>query len=303
MPSGQPFTRLCQQLAQMRSESRRADLHLHSCHSDGIWTPAEIVDRAARCGLAAIAITDHDTCAALTEAQRAAHDTDSAPEIIPGVEITCDYRDRELHLLAYFVDANEPSLVAALAGLREQRRLRFRHMVDLLSRAGLKLDEVEVQARLESACSLGRRDLARMMVRTGHVETVAKAFALYLRDGTPFAVPKRGLPVETALDLVRGSGGVSSWAHPPEDIELNQVLELRELGLDALEAAYPSFTSARTRNLRELARIAELAISGGSDCHGPTPVSRALGSWGIRCNELEALRSRARKREFTKAIQ
>jgi hypothetical protein len=217
---------------------------------------------------------------------------DSAPEIIAGVEITCEYHDSELHLLAYFIDPDEPALASALADLREQRRLRFGHMADLLSRAGLGLDEIEVATRIESGCSLGRRDLARMMVEAGHVQTVSQAFALYLRDGTPFAVPKRGLPVAEALALVRAAGGVGSWAHPPQNIELDQVLELRELGLGALEVVHPSYTSARSRRLRELAHAADLAVTGGSDCHGPTPVSRAVGNWGIRHDELELLRSR-----------
>jgi 3',5'-nucleoside bisphosphate phosphatase len=297
MPTGQPFTRLCQQLARLRAESQRADLHLHTCHSDGVWTPAEVVQRAAQRGLGAISITDHDTCSALPEARAAARRLTAAPEIIAGVEITCDYRGDELHLLGYFIDPDEPALDSAMAGLREQRRLRFQHIVDLLSRAGMKLNETEVQGRIESGCSLGRRDLAGMMVRAGHVATVAQAFALYLRDGTSFAVPKRGLAVAEALTLVRAAGGIGSWAHPPKDIELDQVQELHDLGLTALEAVHPSYTSSRARHLRELACAAGLLVTGGSDCHGPTPVSRALGSWGIRHDELESLRSRARAQD------
>jgi predicted metal-dependent phosphoesterase TrpH len=297
MPTGQPFTRICQQLAQLRAESPRADLHLHTCHSDGVWTPTEVVQRAAARGLGAIAITDHDTCSALPESRAAVRGLESAPEIIAGVEITCEFDGNELHLLGYFIDPDEAALDSALAGLREQRRLRFQHMVDLLSRAGLKLDDIEVQSRIESGCSLGRRDLAGMMVHAGHVPTVGQAFARYLRDGTPFAVPKRGVPVAEALALVRAAGGVGSWAHPPQDVELEQVIELRELGLGALEAVHPSYTSARSRRIRELAHAAGLRISGGSDCHGPTPVSRTLGSWGIRRDELESLRASARIRD------
>src|ERR1041384_7339603 len=104
MPRGQPFTRLCQQLAQLRAESQRADLHLHTTHSDGDWSPEEVMRRAAERGLGAIAITDHDTCSALPLAQAFARKRDKAPEIISGVEISCDYSGRELHLLGYFFD-------------------------------------------------------------------------------------------------------------------------------------------------------------------------------------------------------
>src|SRR5262249_32839732 len=129
MPAGQPFTRLCQQLSQLRAESQRADLHLHTTHSDGRFTPAEVVRRAKERGLGAIAITDHDTCSGIREAQEASRAFDSPPEIITGVEITCDYRDGILHLLGYFFDPDDGALSAALAELRARRRERFAAML------------------------------------------------------------------------------------------------------------------------------------------------------------------------------
>jgi predicted metal-dependent phosphoesterase TrpH len=296
MPSGQPFTRLCQQLAQLNSESQRADLHLHTCHSDGAWTPAEVVQRAAQRGLGAIAVTDHDTCSAFPEARATAQRLAASLEIIAGVEITSEFHGKEIHLLGYFIDPNEPSLASALAGLREQRRERFRQMSLRLSRAGLKLDESVLQARIDSGHALGRRDLAAMLVRAGHVATVAEAFARFLRNDGSIALPKQGLPAEDAIALVRAAGGVTSWAHPPQSVELDQVRELRDLGLEAIEAVYPTFASTRSRRLQEIAQSLGLAISGGSDCHGPTPVSRAIGNCGIRLPELERLRQRATSR-------
>jgi predicted metal-dependent phosphoesterase TrpH len=292
MPAGQPFTRLCQQLAQLRSEAQRADLHLHTCHSDGDWTPEEVVNRAGARGLGAIAITDHDTCSAIPAARAAASRSGLALEVIAGVEVTCAYRGQELHLLGYFLDPDEPALAAALAGLRQQRRDRFLEMSSRLVRVDLAVDQSELQAQLDSDQALGRRNLATMLVRAGKAATVGEAFAHYLHDGGPVDVPKQGLPVASALALVHAAGGVCSWAHPPQDIDMEQVNELRGLGLDALEAVYPTFTSARSRRLRDLAREAGLAITGGSDCHGPLPVSRAIGSWGLRRAELEALRLR-----------
>src|SRR5687767_5238835 len=100
MPNGQPFTQLCQLLSRPRHFGR-VDLHLHTTFSDGTYTPAQIVDLARRSGLSAIAITDHDTCAGVTPARQLAGPN---LEIINGVEITTEFRGRELHLLAYFVD-------------------------------------------------------------------------------------------------------------------------------------------------------------------------------------------------------
>src|SRR5262245_5782249 len=144
MPAGQPFTRLCQQLSQLRAESQRADLHLHTTHSDGRFTPADVVRRAKERGLGAIAITDHDTCSAVPEARAAASAYDSAPEIITGVEITCDYRDGILHLLGYFFDPSNAQLSAALAELRTRRRERFTAMVARLPEMGLTIPQSDV---------------------------------------------------------------------------------------------------------------------------------------------------------------
>src|SRR5262245_49186852 len=101
MPARQPFTALCQ-FAARSSSSGRVDLHLHSTHSDGTYTPAQLVDLARRTGLAAIALTDHDTLSGVDEARAAARGT--SVEVVEGVEISTEYNGAELHLLGYFVD-------------------------------------------------------------------------------------------------------------------------------------------------------------------------------------------------------
>src|SRR6516162_3058471 len=100
MPARQPFTALCQLAARGR-HTGRADLHLHTNHSDGTYTPAEVIDLARRSGLAAVALTDHDTLGGVPAARAAALGT--SIEVIAGCEITSECHDRELHLLAYFV--------------------------------------------------------------------------------------------------------------------------------------------------------------------------------------------------------
>jgi predicted metal-dependent phosphoesterase TrpH len=297
MPAGQPFTRLCQSLAQLRTESQRADLHMHTTHSDGRFTPAEVVRRAKERGLGAIAITDHDTCSAFAEARAAAAEFENAPEIIAGVEMTCDFHDGVLHLLGYFFDPSEPALLKALTELRARRRERFAAMIARLPAAGIRVPEGDITELTSREHSLGRPDLAALLMKHGHAATPNEAFARYLSDGGPLFVPMRGLSVAAAIALVHRAGGVTSWAHPPDTADLRQVDELRGFGLDALEAVHPSFNAARERNTRQLARAANLAITGGSDNHGPTPTSRAIGAWGIRKPELDALHRRAAGRK------
>src|SRR5882672_8504083 len=192
MPARQPFTTLCQAMAQPR-HSGRAVLHLHTTHSDGTYTPAELVDLARRSGLAAVALTDHDTLGGVAVAQAAAIGT--GVEIVPGVEITAEYRERELHLLGYFVRQDDDPLTAALERLRVHRVGRFRDMVERLRGCGVSLEEEELNTQSEAG-TLGRRHLAMLLVESRQAGSVREAFTRYLADGGRAAVPKLRLPVE-----------------------------------------------------------------------------------------------------------
>lgn len=293
MPRRQPFTKICQQTAQLAAEARRADLHLHSTASDGLYSPTDVVQKAALRGLGAIALTDHDTLAGLPEALAAATTCRRPPEIIAGVEITCLYRGRCIHVLAYFVDPSHEGLRQALAELRRRRRERFEEMLHRLPEFGLVIDESEQAACLNRGHVLSRLDLARLLCRAGHVTTPAEAFARYLHDDGPIHVPQQGLPIADALNLVRSAGGIASWAHPPLDVDLRQVEELRSLGLAALEAFHPGHTSRHETYLAHLAQLTGLGVTGGSDNHGPTPATRTIGAKAVGLAELNRLRRRA----------
>lgn len=293
MPARQPFTQLCQLAATIRSEVQRADLHLHTTCSDGAWSPEEIVHRAQQRGLGAIAITDHDTVAGVAAAQVAAA-TKARVAVIAGVEITCSFHNRELHLLGYFFAPDDPDLTAGLAKLQLARRERFQNMIDRLKSIGVAIDEQAMGASTATSLAPGRLVLAAVLAKQGHAPTTHLAFQRFLRDGGPVALPKQMAPVAAALDWVHAAGGVASWAHPSQDITADQVHELKKCGLDALEAVYPAFSARRVQQLRDLARSAGLAVTGGSDCHGPDPVRRAVGAFGITLQELETLRNRRR---------
>src|SRR5579885_1285188 len=144
MPARQPFTALCRAAARTRSHGR-ADLHLHTAHSDGRYTPAQVVELARRSGLAAVALTDHDTLAGVPEAQAAAAGT--GVEVVPGVEISSEWRGAELHLLAYFVRVEDGPLQEALGWLRACRAERFWEMARRLRGCGVSLDEGELRAQ------------------------------------------------------------------------------------------------------------------------------------------------------------
>src|SRR5882724_9701061 len=166
MPAGQPFTQLCRALARHRPAAR-VDLHMHTTCSDGLYSPQQIVDLARRSGMPAIAITDHDTFAALEPARLHAG---TRLQVIAGVEISTEFEGRELHLLAYFFDPTHTGLNVALERLRERRRHRFFAMADRLRDLGVALDDVGL--REAATCSaVGRRHLAQLLVKERKTST------------------------------------------------------------------------------------------------------------------------------------
>ncbi len=287
---GAPFTRLCRAVAKTTTPAR-ADLHTHTTFSDGTHTPADVVARAVKAGLAALAVTDHDTMAGFAPAEQAAP---PGLEVIPGVEITCEFRGAELHLLGYFVDSSEPRLSAALADLRASRRERALEMARRLKRLGASIqDDVE---RLSLDIAVGRRHLGRFLVERGVCGTLHSAFTRWLAAPDVAAVPKRRLPVADAIALVRGAGGVASWAHPPIGTDEATLRELRELGLAAVESEYPWPTGAHGKRLRAMADALGLAITGGSDSHDPGPGARAVGAKSVSMDVVDRIRGMATPR-------
>jgi hypothetical protein len=160
-------------------------------------------------------------------------------------------------------------------------------MVERLRECGVHLSSEERQAPAAPE-SLGRRHLAELLVRAGRVRTVREAFTRYLGDNGRAAVPKKRLAAAEALALVRGAGGVAAWAHPPYDCTQECLAELRAMGLGAVEAEYPDVRPSRGKQLRAWAAALGLAVTGGSDCHGPG--RRAVGACTVSAEELERLR-------------
>ena len=155
---------------------------------------------------------------------------------------------------------------------------------------GVHINDADV-ANLGDTTTLGRRHLAELLVQAKQAATVREAFQRYLGDQGRATVPKTRLPVADAIALVRGATGVAAWAHPPYDCNKDVLLELKALGLNAIEAEYPAFTPTRIRKLRQMATELGLAVTGGSDCHGPDQPRRAIGASSITHDELMRLRA------------
>ena len=293
MPKGSPFTALCQQAARPGTRVR-ADLHVHTTASDGDYTPSQVAALAKQAGLSAVAITDHDTTAGVAEAVEAAAGLPgwSRVEVIPGVEITTELDGREFHLLGLFVDPAHPELAAALARLGERRRDRFRDYLAKLGDRGTPVPAERAAPMETRTASLGRRHVAGLLVACGFARSRNEAFGRFLFPLKGSILPKEKLPIADAIALVHAAGGVASLAHPPADLADEDLDRLAAAGLDAVESEYAWGRSSPAGRLRRAAARLGLAVTGGSDCHGPDPAHRRVGCYGVTAAGLEELRGR-----------
>ena len=249
---------------------RRIDLHTHSTASDGCLTPTELVEHAARLGLAALALTDHDTVAGLDEARAAAART--GVELIAGCELSVVWPVGFMHLLGLFLPEKPGRLLAAMDHLMDRRHDRNRRIVDKLRGLGLDITYDEVQA-LAGEGSVGRPHLALALRAKGYVADVEQAFAEYLGTRGRAYVPKDQFTPEQALAALKEEGASTVLAHPfslraTGRVLENKVRKLKDMGLDGLECIYPEHSPDQTREYLRLAEKLDLAVTGGSDFHG-----------------------------------
>jgi len=268
-----------------------ADLHVHTTASDGTWTPEEMVRRAARIGLDAVAVTDHDTVAGVEPALRAARLV--GIEVLPGVELNATEGDREIHIIGYLVDLLDPDLVRLLEELRIARCRRLEKMVRRLRAAGVDVTLSRVR-ELAGRGSPGRPHVARAVVESGHAASISDAFARYLGPGAPGYVERYRVTPRQAINLIKNAGGVAVLAHPGLIGDENIVFRLARAGLDGIEAYYPEHSPAQRRRLVELAGHLGMVVTGGSDAHGPGSESSAgLGEVTVPYEAVETLKRRA----------
>jgi predicted metal-dependent phosphoesterase TrpH len=276
----------------------RVDLHLHTTASDGVYTPAKVVAMAARRGLRVIAITDHDSTEGLDEALAAAQKWEI--ELIPGVELSTDVPEGEVHILGYFVDRQDEELQDILTKIRGSRLERARKMADKLAALGVPIS-FEGVLKLAGKGSVGRPHVAKALVRAGHVVTVREAFDRYIgRNGPAYVERYRLTPVE-AVELIRRARGLPVLAHPlvPDDNGALRDLpplesflpELCTAGLVGLEAYYTGYPPMVTQNLIGIAAKYGLIVTGGSDFHGGGVLQAELGGVHVPWSCVERLKA------------
>lgn len=260
------------------------DLHVHSNHSDGTLSPSDVVRHAIDRGLCAIALTDHDCTLGIAEAKDAARElTSSGHEIriIPGVEISADYLNRDIHILGLFIDPENSDLQNALELALHSRDRRNEKMVQNLQKAGIDITLQDLTFGNPDTV-ITRAHFARHLIRHGYVRDRHEAFSRYLDSDTPYYVRREYMKPEEAIRLIQNAGGIPVLAHPllyhlsPSGVKALVSL-LKDNGLQGIETIYSANSKEDEAFTRQLAAQYGLCITGGSDFHGSNKPEIEIG--------------------------
>jgi len=274
----------------------QVDLHIHSSASDGRLSPEEVVRESARRGLAVIALTDHDAISGLAPALAAAKAFPGL-RVVPGVELSTDADQGEVHILGYFIDYNDGELVARLERMRNSRLERAQAMVAKLRDLGVNIDWPRVQ-EIAGKGSVGRPHLAQAMLEKGYIGSLKEAFSSYIGRGGPAYVERRKLTPAAAVELILRVKGLPVLAHPltvsdPEAL----VVKLKAVGLVGIEAYYKDYSADDVNKLLMLAEKYNLVATGGSDYHGlDTEIEIMIGGVQVPLSAAEHLIALAQSR-------
>jgi len=267
-------------------EGSLVDLHLHSAHSDGRLAPAELVRRAKEAGLAALALTDHDSVRGIAEAREACREEGIL--FVPGIELGVGVGEDEVHLLGYGIDAKGRTLQHTLDLLAGERLDRMEKMLAALGRLGVTVTLDEVRAETGGGI-VGRLHLAAALVRGGHVADLNEAFRRWIGAGRPAYVRRQLLNLREAIDLIREAGGVPVLAHPGVTRRDELIEYLVRLGVRGLEVYYPKHAFVDISRYRKMCAKFDLIATGGSDFHGTGKDDPLLGSSSTPPDEFSKL--------------
>jgi len=280
----------------LMAEQGLADLHVHTLYSDGVLTPAAVVEMAKNSKMSAIAITDHDSIAAIDEAIRAGESL--GVTIVPGIEFGAYAKDTEIHILGYFIDYKNPEFIKALEHLKTFRVKRIEGMIAKLNRAGfdIKIDEVFKEAAGTSGVefdrlSIGRAHLSKVMTRKKICKDERDAMENFIGLGNPYYVDvMNNLSPVDAIKLIKKYNGVPVVAHPGLIKQKGLVEELIKNGLCGIEAIYPKHSAEQTRAFEKIAIDNKLEVTGGSDFHTTPGIIGEISVPMVRINDLQKIR-------------
>ena len=274
------------------------DLHTHSLKSDGSMTPTEVVEEAKKAGLAAIALSDHDSTDGVREAIEAGERL--GVEVIPAIEFSVISKT-ETHILGYFIDIDNPDLRNMLKEVVDLRIERNHVTCKRLNELGFDITLEEVRA-LAPNNFVGRAHFARVLMDKGYIATVKEGFDKYMSVGKYAYCEKQRLSARDAIELITKCGGISFLAHPHltklSDDELKEFLtELKGYGLCGLEGYYTDYTPEMQKKYQSMAKELGLMISGGTDFHAKMKphisIGTGLGNMKIPYSIIEDMKKKS----------
>ena len=272
-----------------------ADLHLHTFFSDGTFTPEELVERASKIGFAAIALTDHDTVEGCDRAAAAC--TAANMEFISGTELTAEHADTEVHILAYFVDTRNQTLLTRIAEFQTVRQSRIHEMVAALNKLGIPL-KAEAVFALANCKSPGRPHVARALVKEKLISNLDEAFERYLKKGRPAWIPKSKMSALESVELIHQAGGLAVMAHPGLNRTDEIIPDLVDAGLDGIECFHTKHSTKMAERYLEIAEKYHLLVTGGSDCHGFSKVKPLIGTVKLPYDHVEIMKAKLAERKL-----
>ena len=264
---------------------KMVDLHVHSNCSDGTYSVRELVDYAIEKGLAAFALTDHDTVDGLDEFLEYAKELEAkgvkVPEVIPGIEFSTEYHGKDVHIVGLYIDYHNERFVQKVAEFADGRVARNQKMCGKLQEAGIHIT-YELLLEEFPDCVITRAHYVRYLLNHGYTKSMQEAFDRYIGDYAPCFVPREKVTPPDVIQLILEAGGIPVLAHPIlyhlSDANLDTLVkECKEAGLIGIEAIYSTYNSAEERQIRKLADKYHLLISGGSDFHGSNKPGLDLG--------------------------
>lgn len=275
------------------------DLHVHTTASDGQYSPSQIVTMAKEKNIEMIAITDHDTVGGLSEAEKTAAELGIL--LIPGVELNINWPTGEFHLLGLGLKKISPAMTDHLNKLQHDRLTRNERMMQKMQELGYDVSMEEMLKDLGDTV-VGRPHLAQYFVKKGIVKRPQLAFDKFIGKGRPAYIERSGLNLDEAIVAITESGGHPVLAHPmslylswgkiPET-----VIDLRDRGIEGLEAFHPGARTTDCLRLKELAENLDMKVTGGSDFHGEkvrsdrhlghTCGDKKINDYLVKCDELK----------------
>ena len=278
---------------------KRIDLHIHTTASDGTATPEEVVREASRLGLAAIAITDHDTAGGYVRAAAEAEKT--GLEVVPGIEISTKYGG-PVHILGYYIDVASPALQEVLDWIVRDRDERNEKICALMRADGIDITYEQMRERFGEV--IGRPHFAEILVELGLARDMKDAFARFVEKGQKYYQGRKFLTIERSIELIRAAGGTAVLAHPFQyHLSAESLRALIEhcidSGLEGIECRYSGYSEERSAYLESLAGEYGLLKTGGSDFHGTNKpeikIGDGMGELNVPYVFLETLKAHRAK--------